>query len=205
VTVTESISVEGVSADGGDGGDGEASPGSRGGLCIGLCNNKNTDAAGGDGGDGSTSPGTVALAAIAYPVWMAADVIIHIEDVSIDNSNGTTPADVDFGVSVSKGATTSLAIGSAAQSDLAALVVNNVAGKNLIANAVNIAGGAVGTATDAGAPRVTVNGNSQNIATAQSNTISQFRGTPANVPQPAIVGIAGPFGCGSVGQGQFSC
>jgi hypothetical protein len=203
VTVTESISVEGEDADGGDGGDGEASPGSRGGLCIGLCGNKNTDAAGGDGGDGSTSPGTVALAAIAYPIWMAADVIIHIEDVSIDNSNGTTPADVDFGVSVSKGATTSLVIGSEAQSDLAALVVNNVAGKNLIANAINISSGNLDFR--GGAAAFVIVGGGASMRSEQTNVISQYRGTPANVPQPAVVGIAGPFGCGSVGQGQFSC
>jgi hypothetical protein len=200
VTVTESISVEGEDADGGDG-SADASPGSRGGICIGLCNVKNSEVDG-SGGDGSTSPGSVALAAIAYPVWMAADVIIHIEDVSIDNSNGTTPADVDFGVSVVKAATTSLAIGSAAQSDLAALVVNNVAGKNLIATGLNIRSGGGTFVLDLGivadALAAPVGGN-------QTNTISQFRGTPANVPQPAIVGIAGPNGCGSVGQGQFSC
>jgi hypothetical protein len=203
VTVTESISVEGEDADGGDG-SADQSPGSRGGICIGLCNVKNSDADG-SGGDGSTSPGSTALAAIAYPVWMAADVIIHIEDVSIDNTNSTTPADVDFGVSVVKAATTSLAIGSAAQSDLAALVVNNIAGKNLIANAINIKANGVGLGAGDGTPTLALGGVGTMGPGDQSNTISQFRGTPANAPQPAVVGIATPTGCGISGVGLFSC
>jgi hypothetical protein len=200
VTVTETVSVEGVSADGGDGGDGGNSGGSSGGFCIGLCNSKGSDQSGGDGGDGSTSPGQTALAAIAYPVWMSADVIIHVEDVSIDNSNGTTPEDVDFGISVFKGATTSLSIANAAQSDLSALIVNNVAGKNLIANAVNIAGGAISVGTGA----IGLNAAGGGVFLEQSNTVGQYRGTPANAPQPVAIGSVSS-GCGSVGAGSFSC
>jgi hypothetical protein len=196
VTVTETVSVEGEDSDGGDV---EGSPGSRGGLCIGICASKTITT-----GDGSTSPGSTALAAIAYPVWMAADVIIHVEDVSIDNSNSTTPADVDFAINVSKGGLTSMVIGSGAQSDLAALVVNNVAGKNLIANAINIQGGNLQLGNGSAGNNF-LNQSGQGNTGGQSNVISQFRGTPANAPQPAVVGIATPTGCGISGVGLFSC
>jgi hypothetical protein len=194
VTVTESISVEGEDAEGTIEG-----AGSRGGLCVGICAPKNATA------NASTSSGTTALAAIAYPVWMAADVIIHVEDVSIDNSNSTTPADVDFGISVVKGSLTSMVVGAGAQSSLAALVVNNVAGKNLVANAINIGAGNVAL-TPPSQPGIPAIGTAGSLsATAQSNSISQFRGTPANAPQPAVVGIATPTGCGISGVGLFSC
>jgi hypothetical protein len=197
VTVTETVSVEGEDADGGDV---EGSPGSRGGFCVGICASKTITT-----GDGETSPGSTALAAIAYPVWMAADVIIHVEDVSIDNSNSTTPADVEFGIDVVKGSLTNMTVGAGAQSNLAALVVNNVAGKNLIANAINIASGTIQNA-NGNQPGLPIIGASGTMNTAgQSNTISQFRGTPANAPQPAVVGIATPTGCGISGVGLFSC
>jgi hypothetical protein len=199
VTLAESISVEGE--DGGDGGDGgDVSPGSRGGFCIGICASKTAEANGGDGGDAAA--GTVALAAIAYPIWMSADLIIHVEDVEID-ATGSTDSDVDFGINVNKSALASVVIDSGAQSNLAALVVNNVAGKSLIANAINIASGNVNIQ---GAANTTFIGQASQLDTSlQSNVIGQYRGTPVNVPQPAVVGIAGPFGCGSVGAGQFSC
>jgi hypothetical protein len=194
VTVTETVSVEGEDA-------GDATiegGGSRGGFCIGICAPKNATAEGGDGAEGST-----ALAAIAYPVWMAADVIIHIEDVSIDNSNSGTPADVEFGVSVVKGALTNMTVGAGAQSGLAALVVNNVAGKNLIANAINIAAGNISLGD--GTVGHFLGQASQATMGGQTNSISQFRGTPANAPQPAVVGIATPTGCGISGVGTFGC
>jgi hypothetical protein len=203
VTVTESISVEGEDADGGDGA-ADASPGSRGGICIGLCNVKNSELDG-SGGDGSTSPGSTALAAIAYPIWMAADVIIHIEDVSITNTTEDGTGDnepVEFGVSVVKGAVTSMSVGAGAQSDLAALVVNNVAGKNLIANGINIRSGGGTFVVDVG---IVADSLGIPVAGGQSNNISQYRGTPANAPQPAVVGIATPTGCGISGSGVFSC
>lgn len=186
VTVTESVSVEGEDSDGGDV---EINSGG----CIGICAPKIVTT-----GDGETSPGSTALAAIAYPVWMAADVIVHIEDVEIDSAG-----EVEFEVFVLKNATTSMVVGAGAQSSLAALVVNNVAGKNLIANAINIQGGNI-TLGD-GVVGHFIGQAGQGNTGGQSNTISQFRGTPANAPQPAVVGIATPTGCGISGFGQFSC
>jgi hypothetical protein len=196
VTATESISVEGEDADGGDG---EASAGSRGGFCIGICGSRG----GGDGGDGDTSPGAVALAAIAYPVFMSADLIIHVEDVLMDNSS-TDEADTEFTIDVQKSAIASVAIEGAAQSDLAALVVNNAAGKVLLANAINIAGGQTQSGIDDGTPRVSVGASAQAINNSQSNVINQYRGTPINAPTPAVVFSGTGTGC-IVAGGQAIC
>jgi hypothetical protein len=199
VTVTESTAVDGEDADAGDGGDG------AGGTCIGICGGNG----GGDGGDGETSPGSTALAAIAYPVYMSADLIIHVEDVSINNEtlDETTAADqegVSFGVAVAKNSVASVAIEGAAQSDLAALVVNNVAGKNLIANAINIAAGNI-TLGD-GVVGHFLGQAGQATMGGQINVINQYRGTPINAPTPAVVGAVTPTGCGVAGAGGlFSC
>jgi hypothetical protein len=68
-----------------------------------------------------------------------------------------------------------------AQDSLAALIVNNVAGRNLVANAVNIAAGTV----DLGAsPAISASGGA---GASQLNSIKQFRGTPIG----ATIGIAG--------------
>jgi hypothetical protein len=203
VTATESISVEGEDADGGDGGDGGNSGGSSGGFCIGICGSRDDSGQGGDGGDGDTSPGSTAVAVVAYPIWMSADLIIHVQDVSITNTTEPTTGDnepVDFAINVNKSAIASVAIEGAAQSDLAALVVNNAAGKVLLANAVNIAGGAIAVSSPLG-----INASAGGVLIEQTNTVNQYRGTPINAPQPIGVATVTPNGCGSVGNGQFSC
>jgi len=63
-----------------------------------------------------------------------------------------------------------------AQQNLAALLVNNVIGLNLVANGVNISSGAVNLGTD---PALA---SSSNAAVAQTNTVRQYRGTPLAHP-----------------------
>jgi hypothetical protein len=73
-----------------------------------------------------------------------------------------------------------LILGDGAQSGLLALVVNNVVGINLVASGVNIASGRVLATTLAGG--IDVGGTSQNVGANQSNTITQYRGTPFSRP-----------------------
>jgi hypothetical protein len=72
-----------------------------------------------------------------------------------------------------------LILGNGAQSDLAALVVNNVVGINLVASAVNIASGRLLVPSGVG---LDVGGTGQNVGASQSNIINQFRGTPFSRP-----------------------
>ena len=75
-----------------------------------------------------------------------------------------------------------LALALNAQSSLVALVVNNVAGFNQVANGVNIHSAAnVFVPSSAGGVQVDGGGFAAGAAT-QSNTINQYRGTPADRP-----------------------
>ena len=80
----------------------------------------------------------------------------------------------------------SMTLDTTSQSNLAALIVNNVVGMNQVANALNIAGGSV-PLNNAGPGMLS----GSNFATTntQSNTINQFRGTPYSRPlAPVVIG-----------------
>jgi len=70
-----------------------------------------------------------------------------------------------------------LTFGDDAQTNIAALVLNNVSGLNQVANAINIQGGGV-TIT----PVALATSNQLFDASSQSNFIIQYRGTPVNRP-----------------------
>jgi hypothetical protein len=95
----------------------------------------------------------------------SADQIVHAEALGED---GIAVA-VAFQAPVAD-----LTLGGTAQESLIALVVNNVAGMNQVATAVNIASGTINA--NAG-PAITISPTS-NSGLAQSNTITQYRGTP---------------------------
>jgi hypothetical protein len=95
--------------------------------------------------------------------------------------------DAELSVGVDKSGESSLSLGTGAQNTLAALVVNNVAGRNQVANGINIVGGTltVGSAT----PNVAIVSGGAGAVASQSNTIGQYRGTPINAPQPVAIAI----------------
>jgi len=69
-----------------------------------------------------------------------------------------------------------LTLQAGSQTDLAALVVNNLVGQNQLATGVNIASGAVAVLDSAG--KLLVDGSGGTVNTNQSNKITQCRGTP---------------------------
>jgi len=97
----------------------------------------------------------------------SADQIVHAE-----SSDGVAVA-VAFQAPV-----TDLIIGGTAQTDLVALVVNNVVGMNQVANAINILGGSISLQ----APGLSVGGAGSTVGATQSNNITQYRGTPLTRP-----------------------
>jgi hypothetical protein len=163
-------SVAGVSAPGGDGGDADAFGASGCGLAgsvkCGINYSKGGTATGGNGGNGSTSQGVLGVA-----------VLSEYSDVNISGEGA---------ISVDLNPVFSMTLDTTSQSNLAALIVNNVVGMNQVANALNISGGVL-TMNSAGAGWVL--GSNGMAMTLQSNTINQFRGTPYSRPAPpAIVG-----------------
>jgi hypothetical protein len=96
-----------------------------------------------------------------------ADVIIHAAGAAAFVDVLETP---ELELNLGGGATA----GTGAQENLAALIVNNVVGRNLVANALNIASGAISLATDP----IISGSTTQGIEAAQRNWISQFRGAP---------------------------
>jgi hypothetical protein len=78
-----------------------------------------------------------------------------------------------------------LILGGTAQESLVALVVNNVVGRNQVANGINVAGGNIGFAGG-----LSVVGAGGAIAATQSNTITQYRGTPLTRPSNPATPIA---------------
>jgi hypothetical protein len=152
--------------------------------CVGFSCNSSADNSGQTAqADASTT--AVALA-IAYPEFMSADVIIHIEDVEIETQTG----DGEVSVDLLQNSEASLVLGPTTQTNLAALVLNNVSGKNQVANGINVSGGPVAL----NAANVGINGAAQNVFSVQANTINQFRGTPINAPQPIAVAIGASDG-----------
>lgn len=129
--------------------------------------------AGGDGGSGntatastSTSPGTATVGKIGILSKYADQIIETVTgDISV-HTNGTI----------------SLLLEADSQTGLAALVVNNIAGLNQVATAVNILSGDINFIGGISL----ANAGTQNIPLAQTNNITQCRGTPCTRP-PAPV------------------
>jgi len=99
-----------------------------------------------------------------------ADVIIHV-DVEADD-------EVDVDIDVEQDPFFELDLAETVQQTLGALVVNNVVGKNLLANATNIAAGNVPAAAGQVQQASTITGNGGPTSTKQANTVNQFRGSP---------------------------
>jgi hypothetical protein len=102
---------------------------------------------------------------------MTADDIIHLQDVT-STSGGVT-------VSIQQEGLDTLTILGNSQTNLAALVVNNIAGKNQVANATNIAAG--GGIFLPASGNLTIDAIDNIVGGSQVNNISQYRGTPAGV------------------------
>jgi hypothetical protein len=152
--------------------------------CVGFSCNSTAD----NSGQTATGAATASAVAIglAVPIFMSADVIIHVEDVEVSAIDG----DSEVSVSVLQDSENSLTLGSDSQTTLAALVVNNISGKNQVANGINIAGGSIAL----NVANLGLNGALQNVNATQSNTIQQYRGTPINAPQPIAVAIGASDG-----------
>jgi len=152
--------------------------------CVGFSCNSTAD----NSGQTANAKATASAVAIglAVPIFMSADVIIHVEDVEVSAIDG----DSEVSVSVLQDSENSLTLGSDSQTTLAALVVNNISGKNQVANGINIAGGSIAL----NVANLGLNGALQNVNATQSNTIQQYRGTPINAPQPIAVAIGASDG-----------
>lgn len=153
---------------------GGAAEGGRGGDIVGdklIVNNPCVLNAGdcgvGSGGDAASFDNK--------PLTISADQIVKVDVES--QGNATVHANMtDL-------STSTVTIESMAQIDLAALTVNNIAGKNQVASGLNVtSAGATVIGGGAGEALVVfgnpVVGGQTSFSTAQSNTINQYRGTP---------------------------
>jgi hypothetical protein len=133
------------------------------------------DANGGAGGTATASQGAAAVGVLEHlPLTISADKISRVR------VNATGHATVD--VSEMDSSVISVVVDTGSQTNLAALVVNNVGGKNQIATGINVvSNGAVAIGNDAAVPLVIVDSTqngSGSYGGGQSNVINQFRGTP---------------------------
>jgi hypothetical protein len=153
--------------------------------CVGFSCNSTADNSGQTAqADASTT--AVALA-IAYPEFMSADVIIHIDGADVTAETG----DAELSVDLFQNSEASLNLGPGTQTNLAALVLNNVSGKNQVGNGINVASAGGISMTS---PGFVIEGIANGVFSVQSNTINQFRGTPINAPQPIAVAIGASDG-----------
>jgi len=155
--------------------------------CI-LIENCNVSTAGtGGAGEGGQAPNNQAVgdieggdAAAAVGVLQHLPLTIAADKISRVRVNSTGDAYVD--VSEMDSSTVTVIVQSDSQTNLAALVVNNIGGKNQIASAFNVAANGAVKIGDANAvPSVLFDGTVNGLATfggGQSNEINQFRGTP---------------------------
>jgi hypothetical protein len=115
--------------------------------------------------------------AIATAISAPGVVKVHSDTGDIIISTSGTNSPVSYiplsGAAVSLGT----AAGSDAQEDLVALIVNNVAGLNQVANGLNIS--SFGVTLGAGSLSLGAGGVGQ-LGPVQSNTIGQYNGTPVN-------------------------
>jgi hypothetical protein len=152
------------------------------GKCVGFCNpsgsqsGSNTNDQSGDNGGNTTGAAAAVAAVIGVPIFMTADDIIHLQDVT-STSGGVTVEIQQDGLDI-------LDVTGNSQTNLAALVVNNIAGKNQIANAINIANGGVvvlRTGATTNNAEIIIDALSALGTSTQNNNIQQFRGTPSGV------------------------
>jgi hypothetical protein len=163
-----------ASADGGDGGDGgELESGGKivNQPCV-LATCSNTA----DGGAGAPGAAAAAVAVVDnLPLTITADKIIKV-DVESQGSSDVDVSEID-------NSTVAGVISTGSQTNLSALAVNNIVGRNQVGTALNVVtAGALSIGDQGGTPRLSfgvpaVGGQSVN-SVAQSNTINQYRGTP---------------------------
>jgi len=166
--------------------------------CI-LIENCNVSTAGtGGAGEGGQADNNQAVAgnieggdaAAAVGVLQHLPLTIAADKISRVRVNSTGDAYVD--VSEMDSSTVTVIVQSDSQTNLAALVVNNIGGKNQIASAFNVAANGAVKIGDANAvPSVLFDGTVNGLAIfggGQSNEINQFRGTPYQQFPPAPVG-----------------
>jgi hypothetical protein len=140
----------------------------------------NGGAAGNGGNGGNAAQGLLAK------LTMTADQIVHLANI--------TSLEGGVNVDVEEDPLYQMNIASNSQNNLSALVVNNVLGKNLVANAINISSGVISLGDGISTPFIGASSGGGN--TAQTNKICQFRGTPVGAPG---------YPAGSVLGSQASC
>ncbi len=150
--------------------------------CFANCSSPATaslgNVTGGNGGNGGNGgAGGNGAAGLIAPLIMTADQIFDLANVT--SSTGT------ISLSITEAPSYQLNIASGSQTTLAALVLNNVVGKNMIANAINISSGAINVIGD---PFIAPTGSGNNAT--QSNKICQFRGTP-QFAIPGVITVGG--------------
>lgn len=138
---------------------------------------------------GNTLNASSVAVALAIPRFIAADQIIIID-------NNSDARDATVNLDYENISTAVLTVEGGSQTSLAALVVNNISGKNQVGNATNIqSSGDIGIGSGSTNNLVLVG--SQNVAGSpgnQINSVSQYRGTPANalaVPLGIGIGASG--------------
>ena len=159
------------------------------GKCVGLnpCNKGTTSATATNTGNANAAAVAVAL---AVPEFIAADQIVIIDNSSSDGEANTI-------LNFQNESVASLTVENNSQTGLAALVVNNVVGKNQVANGTNIASSGdigIGVANGTGTALVLSGTTGREVLGDQTNIIQQFRGTPINaaaVPVGIGVGATG--------------
>jgi hypothetical protein len=137
----------------------------------------NSTANGGAAGNGGN--GGAAAQGLIVKLTMTADQIVHLSDI--------TSTDGNVNVDVEEDPDYQMNIASNSQTGLAALVVNNVVGKNMVANAINIFSNDIRISN----PLDIVGGAGGVGAASQRNTICQFRGTPIGAPGYAPGSVLG--------------
>lgn len=159
------------------GGSGGAGAGSVGGDAIG----DSGDATTGDGGAGGAAAADVGVLQ-HMPLTIAADKISRVRVNSV--------GDAIVDVSEMDSSSVSLIVDSNSQNNLAALIVNNVGGRNQVATGINASSqGATVIGNSAGLALVVFDSNiagTADYAQEQSNTINQFRGTPYQQFAPVL-------------------
>jgi len=135
----------------------------------------NSSANGGAGGDGGAGGSAAGVVLEHMPLTISSDKISRV----VVNSSG----DANVNVGEMDSATTQVIVDTGSQTNLAALVVNNIGGRNQIATGFNVAAnGSVSLGIVPG-NLVLFDSTTTGHATyggGQSNTINQFRGTPYN-------------------------
>ncbi len=134
--------------------------------------------------DTGTSGGSAGCSSGAFckGIFVAAaskKLVIHA-DVIVDTVAVSTAGTAFATSSIFEQADYVLALAANAQTSLAALVVNNVVGQNLVATGVNIANG--GSSAIGQAAGFQFDGGNAAAFTTQTNTINQFKGTPFSRP-----------------------